>query len=82
MFAKWDNGLMLVSTTEKSDYKPMTFTEAPTAPSGYHAVFYWRETEDAFVQTWELLPEPEPEQEDAEIADYEQALADLGVRLE
>ena len=35
--------------------------------------------------TWELVerpPEPEPEPEEAEISDYEQALADLGVRLE
>ena len=33
---------------------------------------------------WELVelpPEPDPGEEDAEIEDYEQALADLGVRV-
>lgn len=79
MYAKWNDGIMLVTDTEKAGYKPMVQTEAPEAPSGYYATFYWQETVDSFEQTWEIVPEPEP---DAEISDYEQQLADLGVRFE
>lgn len=57
MYLKWDDGLMLVSDDEKEGYKPAVYTDAPTAPIGYTAGFYWRETEDAFVQTWEVAPE-------------------------
>lgn len=57
MYLKWEDGLMLVSNTEKEGYKPAVYTEAPEAPTGYTAGFYWRETEDAFVQTWEVVPE-------------------------
>lgn len=59
MFLKWENGLMRVSDTEKSGYKPAVYTEAPEAPEGYHAAFYWRETADSFVQTWEIVEDYE-----------------------
>ena len=68
MFAKWDNGLMLVSETAQDGYKPMQTTEAPEAPSGYEALFFWKETDDAWVQTWEIVPETEDDLTAEEIA--------------
>ncbi len=52
---------------------------APPAPEGYAYML------NADTLEWELVvlpPAPEPEPEDAEISDYEQELADLGVRFE
>lgn len=57
MYFKWDSGLMLVSETPQEGYKPVEYTEAPEAPSGYIAAFYWKEEIDKFVQTWEIVPE-------------------------
>ena len=80
MYAKWIDGLLDVVEEEKAGYKPLTFTEAPDAPSGYEAASYWKETDAAWEQTWEIVPvDNDP---DAEAADYEQALSELGVRIE
>lgn len=52
--------------------------EKPSAPSGY--IYKLR----ADTLEWELVelpPEPDPGEEDAEIEDYEQALAELGVMV-
>ena len=53
------------------------FRTKPADPDGYCYMLL------ADTLEWELveLP-PEPEDPEAEISDYEQALADLGVRLE
>lgn len=59
MFLKWENGLMRVSDTEKSGYKPAVYTEAPDAPTGYEAQYVWIELEDSFVQTWEIVEDYE-----------------------
>lgn len=56
MYAKWDNGIMLVAEEATQGYKPMITTEPPEAPEGYHAAFYWLEESEAFVQTWEIVP--------------------------
>lgn len=51
---------------------------APSAPYGY--TYRLR----ANTLEWELVelpPEPEPGEEEAEVEDYENALADLGVRV-
>jgi hypothetical protein len=70
MYAKWDNGLMLVSEVDQSGYKPMTNTEPPPAPSGYHAVFYWQETVESFVQAWEIVQDVEDTTTDEALARY------------
>ena len=40
-------------------YKPVTFTDAPDAPSGYTCESGWEEQTDAIVQTWALMPLPD-----------------------
>ena len=57
MYFKWNEGLMLVSETEREGYKPAEYTEAPEAPSGYTAMCYWKEEPNSFIQTWEIVPE-------------------------
>lgn len=54
-YAKWIDGLLDVVEEPKDGYKPMQFTEAPEAPSGYEAAFFWKETNSAWVQTWEIV---------------------------
>lgn len=65
-YAKWIDGLLDVVEEEKDGYKPMVNTEQPEAQTGYEALFYWRETDDAWVQTWEIVPIAEDELTDAE----------------
>lgn len=79
MYGKTINGVLYVSFEEQEGYKPMVTTEAPTAPEGYKAAYYWKEEADRYVQTWELVLDVDDEE--ATIEDYENALAELGVRL-
>lgn len=79
MYGKIINGVLYVSFEEQEGYKPMVTTEAPTAPDGYKASFYWKEDTESFVQTWEIVLDVDDEEATAE--DYENALADLGVRV-
>lgn len=66
MYAKWIGGLLDVVEEQKNGYKPMAHTEPPEAPSGYHAGFFWKETDSAWEQTWEIVPD-EDELDDAEL---------------
>lgn len=54
-YAKWIDGLLDVVEEPKDDYKPMVQTEPPEAPSGYVAAFFWKETDSAWEQTWEIV---------------------------
>lgn len=63
----------------KNEYKELLllFEQRPAAPESYAYML------NATTLEWELVelpPEPDPDPE-AEISDYEQELADLGVRL-
>ena len=40
-------------------WKPVTFTDAPEAPSGYYYESGWDEQTDAIVQTWTLTELPD-----------------------
>lgn len=40
-------------------YKPVTFTDAPEAPSGYSCEPGWEEQTDAIVQVWTMVPLPD-----------------------
>ena len=64
-YAKWIDGLLDVSEEPKDGYKPLTFTDPPEAPSGYEALSFWRETDGAWVQTWEVVLDAD-EVDDAE----------------
>lgn len=43
------------SVYEADGYKVVQYTEQPEAPSGYYYAETWTETEDAIVQTWEIV---------------------------
>lgn len=70
MYAKWDNGILLVAEEATQGYKPMTTTEPQEVQTGYKAVFYWKEETDAWVQTWEVV-------EDVDDVDDSEALSIL-----
>lgn len=55
MYAKWDNGILLVAAEAEDGYKIMTATEPPEVEPGYKAVSYWKEETAAWVQTWEVV---------------------------
>ena len=40
-------------------YKPVRFTDAPEAPSGYVYEPGWEEQDEAIVQVWTLAPLPD-----------------------
>lgn len=40
-------------------WKPVEFVEAPEAPEGFYYESGWEETEEAIVQTWTLVKEPD-----------------------
>lgn len=40
-------------------WKPVRFTDAPEAPTGYYYESGWEENEDEIVQTWTLTPLPD-----------------------
>lgn len=40
-------------------WKPIEFTDAPEAPTGYTYESGWTEQEEAIVQTWTLVPLPD-----------------------
>lgn len=80
-----ENGYIIAVTTgagqtpiSKAEYDELLtiFRSKPTAPERYD---YMLRADTLEWELVELPPEPEP---DAEISDYENALADLGVRLE
>lgn len=56
MYMRFADGLLWTATEPTEGYKPVTMTEPPEAPEGYHAAFYWKEENEAFVQTWEIVP--------------------------
>lgn len=58
MYGKNINGILYVRFEPTEGYKPMNQTEPPTVTEGYYLGFFWKETNDAFVQTWELLEIP------------------------
>lgn len=43
----------------EAGYKPVHFTDAPEAPSGYDYESGWADQADAIVQTWTLTPLPD-----------------------
>ena len=57
MYGKNGNGVLYVRFEPTEGYKPMMQSEAPEAPAGCHPGFYWRETENAWVQIWEIVPD-------------------------
>lgn len=61
MYGKTINGVLYVSFEEMGGYKPMIKTVAPDAPEGFYASFFWNEETESFVQTWEIVADPEPE---------------------
>ena len=40
-------------------WKPVQFTDAPEAPTGYYYESGWEETAESIVQTWTLVPLPD-----------------------
>lgn len=40
-------------------WKPVQFTDAPEAPTGYTYDSGWEETAEAIAQTWTLVPLPD-----------------------
>lgn len=40
-------------------WKPVVFTDAPEAPTGYYYESGWTEEDDEIVQTWTLVPLPD-----------------------
>ena len=40
-------------------WKPVQFTDAPEAPTGYTYDSGWEETAESIVQTWTLVPLPD-----------------------
>ena len=40
-------------------WKPVQYTDAPEAPSGYYYESGWEEQANAIVQTWTLTPLPD-----------------------
>ena len=72
------NGPDTVDAITEAEYNQILsiISSKPLAPSGYD---YMLRADDLEWELVEVEPEPEP---DAEISDYEQELADLGVRFE
>lgn len=66
MYGKTINGVLYVVQEPREGYKPFAYTTAPDAPDGYHAAYFWRETEDRFMQTWEIVKDSEDELTDDE----------------
>ena len=57
-------------------WKEIVYTDPPEAPEGYVAVSHWEETETQIVQAWTFA------EEEAEEADYLNALDELGVNTD
>ena len=55
MYGKTINGILYVRFEPTEGYKPMNYTDAPAVTEGHYLGFFWKETDDAYVQTWELL---------------------------
>ena len=66
MYGKTIEGVLYVVDEPRDGYKPFVYTEDPEAPDGYHAAYFWRETEDSFMQTWEIVADSEDELTDDE----------------
>ncbi len=65
-----------ITKTEYTELQDIIHSGPKDAPEGF---FYMLRADNL---EWELVPTPPaPEDPEAEISDYEQALADLGVRL-
>ena len=55
MYGKFINGVLYGIETAQEGYKPIVFTESPTAEEGYVAASYWEEKSDNIEQTWEIV---------------------------
>lgn len=77
MYFKYENGLFYTSGTQKDGYKIVIMTEKPVTPGGKEALFYWREEENSFVQTWEIVDENNEETEE-ELAEAGRILMGYG----
>lgn len=85
-YGKFIHDGILVRESPADGYKPIVETP-PETPKDYRAIFHYEDSGDSIVTVWEYIELTEEEK--AEIAarempsaeDYEQALADLGVRV-
>lgn len=85
-YGKFINKGILVRESPAYGYKPIVET-APETPKDHRAIFHYEDNGDSIVTVWEYIALTEEEKD--EIAahevpsaeDYEQALAELGVRL-
>lgn len=85
-YGKFISGGMLERDFPAKGYKPIV-EAAPETPEGYRAISHYEDSGDSIVTVWEYIELTEEEK--AEIAarempsaeDYENALADLGVRV-
>ena len=66
MYGKTINGVLYVVDEPRYGYKPFAYTTAPEVTDGYHAAYIWRETENSFEQTWEIVKDTEDELTDNE----------------
>lgn len=76
MFGRFEGHSLLVSATERTEFKPLEYTAEPNV--GFHTFFTWEEQQDKIVQVWHVNYD-EPIEIDAEPTDYESALNRLGV---
>ena len=60
-------------------YLPVSETEPPETDALHYAEPHWTEQNNQIVQTWEVVEISASDEAGAE--DYEQALAEMGVRL-
>ena len=45
---------------EELGYYPLQYTDEPQdAPAGYHYEDHWEQGEDAIIQVWELVEDPD-----------------------
>lgn len=56
-----DNALTTAPRGVTEGYKPVRLIAPIEPPSGYYVEYFWDETEDEIVQTYELIPVPDPE---------------------
>lgn len=40
-------------------YLPVRMAQMPEVENGYKAEMNWEQTEDAIIQTWDIVPDPE-----------------------
>lgn len=80
MYGKFIEGVLYVVNSPRFGYKPFVYTEAPEAPSGYHAGYIWSETIESILQVWEIVEDFDDVDEEADYADAGRIL--LGEEVE